>query len=175
MQAKPDSTEEDKDNKENYQYINTQKKGGFSFGKSKREPFKNQTKEETAVGPGQYFSHEGEVVRKKKTGVIYNQKTFVHMKSTKSLIEKEDIAPGPGEYESHNIKSAINKVSKPLRYQFFGSTEDRFREQALQNVGPGSYNIKDEKTKLGMPNVSSARFDVRTAPIPGPGSYTNDN
>lgn len=96
------------------------------------------------------------------------------MKSTKSLIQ-EDIAPGPGEQESHNTRSAINKVSKPLRYQFFGSTEDRFRDQALQNVGPGSYNIKDEKNKIGMPSVSSARFDVRTAPLPGPGSYTSDN
>lgn len=60
------------------------------------------------------------------------------MKSTKSLIAPEDIAPGPGEYESHKSNFAINYQTKPLRYQFFGSTEDRFRDQQLQPVGPGS-------------------------------------
>jgi len=59
------------------------------------------------------------------------------MKSTKSLLSPDDVAPGPGEYESQN-NYAISKQHKPLRYQFFGSTEDRFRDQQLQPVGPGS-------------------------------------
>lgn len=69
MQTKPETIEEESAQDRNYNYIVTQKKGGFSFGKQKREAFKNP-QQDLVVGPGQQFSHEGEVIRKKKTGVI---------------------------------------------------------------------------------------------------------
>lgn len=43
---------------------------------------------------------------------------------------EEDVTPGPGQY--HNAQnSTFHKQSKPQRLQFFGSTVERFNDQAL--------------------------------------------
>jgi len=42
--------------------------------------------------------------------------------------KKEDNeTPGPGNYDSHKVTQSINSQTKSIKYQFFGSTDDRFK------------------------------------------------
>jgi hypothetical protein len=55
------------------------------------------------------------------------------------MIDYKDDQPGPGSYEVRS-KTQSKKESK---FQFFGSTVDRFSDKkGAENLGPGSYQIE---------------------------------
>ncbi len=59
--------------------------------------------------------------------------------------DDEDVTPGPGQYFDAQI-SNFRPETKPHRLQFFGSTVERFTEQArnkqvTEELGPGHYNV----------------------------------
>lgn len=40
-------------------------------------------------------------------------------------------------------------MDKPAQLQALGGKEERFKEMEVQNLGPGSYNVKEEVGKKG--------------------------
>jgi hypothetical protein len=57
------------------------------------------------------------------------------------MINFKDDQPGPGAYEILHQKS----LNTPKKFQFFGSTVERFPEHTEEcKVGPGYYAIKDK-------------------------------
>ena len=53
----------------------------------------------------------------------------------------DDDAPGPGSYNLSGLK----KNNKESKFQFFGSTANRFStEYEMNDVGPGHYNTEKQ-------------------------------
>jgi hypothetical protein len=60
------------------------------------------------------------------------------------MINFKDDAPGPGSYDVNSK----NEQSVPNKFQFFGSTVDRFNERSeSEAIGPGSYKIEGPSEK----------------------------
>lgn len=58
------------------------------------------------------------------------------------MIDFKDEDPGPGAYDI--AKDGGNQA--PNKFQFFGSTVERFPEgKKLDSLGPGSYKIEEKK------------------------------
>lgn len=58
------------------------------------------------------------------------------------MIDFKDADPGPGAYE---IARDVGNQA-PNKFQFFGSTVERFSEgKKLDSLGPGSYKIDEKK------------------------------
>ena len=113
-----------------------------------------------------------------------------------NLKSKEDI-PGPGQYYSYEKFSTLNLKLKQPRFQFFDSTEDRFKGSVFghdeaqgptpSKVGPGSYEPKSEFDQqrqhrnhqdIGKHQTEIKRvFDVSRDEIskPGPGAYKQNS
>jgi len=89
------------------------------------------------------------------------------------MINFKDDAPGPGSYDV-NLKP---EQSVPNKFQFFGSTVDRFNEKnENQAIGPGSYKIVETDKKQNKESVLEVPKEERHSYIPrsdhpGPGSY----
>lgn len=94
----------------------------------------------------------------------------------------EEASPGPGNYHPYN-NGTFDKIRKPNNYQFFGSSEERFKNSNInKKVGPGTYEFDSKKLsfsdkkfeKVDVPfDSSDKRFRYTSAQIlaPGPGNY----
>ena len=61
------------------------------------------------------------------------------------MINFKDDRPGPGAYD---VKNALN-TKTPRKFQFFGSTVERFPEVSHEKViGPGSYQVESHLKKV---------------------------
>jgi hypothetical protein len=97
----------------------------------------------------------------------------------RKMINYKDDQPGPGHYEVQ----LNGKVKSMRKYQFFGSTVERFPSQMGEAVvGPGSYYVAGhlqhgkEGTFMYCKEGGEERdsYIPKNIEIPGPGSYEVD-
>ena len=96
----------------------------------------------------------------------------------RKMIDFKDDHPGPGAYELNH-----NKLEQtPKRFQFFGSTVERFPENRFEEtIGPGSYKVSEKQQQSLKPDnflsFEKPEKEERHSYIPncvenpGPGSY----
>eukprot|EP00825_Cyclidium_porcatum_P038009 TRINITY_DN4320_c0_g1_i4.p2 TRINITY_DN4320_c0_g1~~TRINITY_DN4320_c0_g1_i4.p2 ORF type:complete len:230 (-),score=59.98 TRINITY_DN4320_c0_g1_i4:184-873(-) len=89
----------------------------------------------------------------------------------------------PGYYQPEEVVKAINPTTKVYKYQFFGSSQDRFKEKKLISpIGPADYTVnqvgitqKPFQLKSKNPPFlsSNIRFEqkIMDETKPGPGHY----
>ena len=63
-------------------------------------------------------------------------------------VETDAITPGPGTYNVEFRQTGFKRATKDEKYQFFGSTVERFSEvnrklKQTRDVGPGTYDAKE--------------------------------
>lgn len=132
-----------------------------------------------------------------------NHKELIQAYSMKELQQEqldttqdsEGVTPGPGYYLDSDLTSTFQQKVVPTRYQYFGSTTERFiekRDEDLDPLGPGCYtqetsmitraqsatSRKSNRKRSAKPPFASsnARFNTVQEPkveVPGPGAYPN--
>lgn len=88
------------------------------------------------------------------------------------MIDYKDEQPGPGSYDPPALPPGPRVLP---RFQFFGSTVERFPQQEEQVVGPGLYEVGG-KLEKAQPRESTSFSEDRHSYMaknftPGPGAY----
>ena len=66
------------------------------------------------------------------------------------MIDFKDDEPGPGHYDAHFLRRNNTRG----RYQFFGSTAERFPEMETTEIGPTTYQTEMKKVPYKPKNHS---------------------
>lgn len=99
--------------------------------------------------------------------ITYETNSSVKLSIRKQLNYKSQ-SPAPGTYNVDTPKQYKNT------FQFFGSTEERFREDEKDSLGPGEYIIpsgfKVKTIKHVIDQSKRTDFEMNNW-MPGPGTY----
>ena len=130
------------------------------------EQFRRQKEKARSLAPSNFF--RSETTKSYFDEILYHAQSSLKAEIRKKLGYKSS-QPAPGSY-----LAVYNEATPQTRYQFFGSTEERFKDNILNEVGPGDYSIppgfaRQQRKK----RIDKTRRSLLENPneTPGPGAY----